>query len=115
MRIAAGFELAFECERPTPMVLMLSPHPSRSPDLLSDVALSFTPRVIARNFTDAFGNHATRIVAPVGTTTISTGFAMHDSVDPTRSPRRRSSIRSRRCRTRRSSSCRGAATARPTA
>ena len=82
MRIAAGFELAFECERPTPMVLMLSPHPSRSPDLLSDVGLSFTPRVIARNFTDAFGNHATRIVAPVGTTTISTRFAMHDSGRP---------------------------------
>ena len=47
MRIAAGFELAYECERPTPMVLMLSPHPSRSPDLLSDVGLS-SPRASSR-------------------------------------------------------------------
>jgi transglutaminase-like putative cysteine protease len=82
MRIAAGFELAYECERPTPMVLMLSPHPSRTPDLLSDARLCFSPRVVARDFTDAFGNHATRIVAPVGTTTISTRFAMHDSGRP---------------------------------
>ena len=115
MRIAAGFELAYECERPTPMVLMLSPHPSRTPDLLSDARLCFSPRVIAREFTDVFGNHATRIVAPAGTTTISTRFAMHDSGQPDEVARRRSSTRSRRCRTRRSSSCRAAATARPTA
>jgi transglutaminase-like putative cysteine protease len=82
MRIAAGFDLAYECAQPTPMVLMLSPHPSRTPDLLIDARLHFTPLVMARDFTDAFGNRATRIVAPAGTVAISSRFEMLDSGEP---------------------------------
>ena len=38
------------------MVLALSPHPSRTADLLTEAQLSFQPRVTARDFTDVFGN-----------------------------------------------------------
>jgi transglutaminase-like putative cysteine protease len=79
MRIDAGFELAYECDHPTPMVLLLSPHPSRTPDLLTEVRLDFGPGLPSRDFIDGFGNRCTRIVAPVGITTISSRFEVEDS------------------------------------
>ena len=98
MRIAAGFELAYECEHPTPMVLMLSPHPSRTPDLLSDAGLCFSPRVIARDFTDAFGNrcHPHRGAG-----------RHHDDLHPLRDARQRTTRRGRPAR--RAASDRGGA------
>ena len=34
MQIRAGFEIAYDCPQPTPMLLVLSVHPSRMPDLI---------------------------------------------------------------------------------
>ena len=34
MQIRAGFEIAYECRQPTPMLLMLSLHPTRMADLV---------------------------------------------------------------------------------
>jgi hypothetical protein len=34
--IRAGYDIAFHCQQETPMVLMLSVHPSRQGDLLSE-------------------------------------------------------------------------------
>ncbi len=84
MRITAGFDLAYECAHPTPIVLMLSHHPSRNPDLLTESRLHFSPRLMARAFTDGFGNRATRIVAPAGITAISTRFEVFDTGQPDR-------------------------------
>ncbi len=36
MKIRAGYDIAFQCYQETPMVLMLSVHPSRQPDLLTE-------------------------------------------------------------------------------
>lgn len=82
MRIEAGFELAYECEQPTPMVLMLSPHPSREADIVGDARLAFDPPIPARDYLDRFGNRCTRIIAPAGTTTVSSRFAIEDSGEP---------------------------------
>jgi transglutaminase-like putative cysteine protease len=79
MRIEAGYDLAFECASPTPMVLALSPHPSRFKDLLSDAGIRFTPPLRAEHYIDAFGNRMTRILAPAGRTEISSRFLIHDS------------------------------------
>jgi hypothetical protein len=35
MRIRAGYELVYECPKPTPMLLVLNIHPSRRGDLLT--------------------------------------------------------------------------------
>jgi hypothetical protein len=35
MKIRAGYEISYDCPQPTPMILTLSVHPSRTPDLLS--------------------------------------------------------------------------------
>lgn len=82
MKIRAGFTLGYECIQPTPMLLALNIHPSRRADLLTDEVLSFSRPVDARNYTDGFGNHCTRILAPPGLTTISTEFEICDSGEP---------------------------------
>ena len=35
MKIRAGFEISYDCPQPTPMILQVSVHPSRIPDLLT--------------------------------------------------------------------------------
>ncbi len=62
--------------------MALNIHPSRRVDLLTDQVLSFSPAVEARDYVDGFGNVCTRIVAPAGRTTISTGFEIYDHGRP---------------------------------
>ena len=81
MRIRAGYELAYECPQPTPMLLMLNIHPSRRPDLLTEQVLRSRRRG-ARDYVDGFGNVCTRIVAPAGRMTIATTFVIYDSGEP---------------------------------
>ena len=82
MRIRAGYELVYECPQPTSMVLSLRVHPSRRADLLTDEMLEFSAGVKARDYIDGFGNVCTRILAPTGTTRISSLFEIEDSGQP---------------------------------
>ncbi|RWM67893.1 MULTISPECIES: transglutaminase family protein [Mesorhizobium] len=82
MRIRAGFNLAYECPQPTPMLLVLDIHPSRRVDLLTEQIIGFDRPVDARGYIDVFGNLCTRIEAPAGLTTISTNFEIHDTGKP---------------------------------
>ena len=79
MKIRAGFDIAFDCVQETPMVLMLSVHPSRQNDLLTDHLLRFSSGVVARNYQDMFGNVCTRLVAPAGLLEIGNDFIIADS------------------------------------
>ncbi|NKC33173.1 transglutaminase-like domain-containing protein [Falsiroseomonas selenitidurans] len=79
MRIRAGCQITYDCPQPTPMLLMISPHPSRLPDLLGPHALRFDPPVPSRDYLDGFGNTCTRIVAPAGRLAIHTRFEVQDS------------------------------------
>jgi hypothetical protein len=54
LKIRAGYDIAFDCFQEVPMLLMLSVHPSRQQDLLTDHVMRFTPNVQARDFSDAF-------------------------------------------------------------
>ena len=47
MRIRAGYQISYDCPQPTPMILQLSVHPSRIPDLLSWDRLQFDPAIPA--------------------------------------------------------------------
>jgi hypothetical protein len=58
---------------------MLSVHPSRQQDLLSDHVIRFSPNVEARDCLDAFGNVCTRLVAPPGLIELSNEFLISDS------------------------------------
>jgi len=79
LKIAAGYDIAFECFQETPMVLMLSVHPSRQPDLLKDHFIRFSPKVNAREYLDTFGNICTCLVAPPGLMEIRNEFMIGDS------------------------------------
>ena len=82
MRIKAGFRVSYECSQPTPMLLCLSVHPSRLPDLLTPQRLLFSPDIPAWDYVDGFGNICTRIVAPTGIITVSTAFEINDTGRP---------------------------------
>ena len=82
MLISAGCEITYTCPQPTPMLLMVSPHPSRVQDLQQPQELSFAPATAARHYEDGFGNHCTRIVAPPGRLVISTRLLVADPGTP---------------------------------
>ena len=79
MKIRAGYDIAFNCFQEVPMLLMLSVHPSRQQDLLTQHAIRFSPNAEARDFRDAFGNVCTRLVAPPGLMEIRNEFLIADS------------------------------------
>jgi transglutaminase-like putative cysteine protease len=78
MRISAGCEITYDCPQPTPMLLVVSPHPSREPDLIGAAEVRFAPAIPARHYLDGFGNRCTRIVAPTGRLVISTQLMVND-------------------------------------
>ena len=82
MRIRAGFEIAYDCPQPTPMILQVSVHPSRIADLLSWNRLRFDPRIPANTYHDGFGNFCHVIRAPVGRLNMSTDFLVQDNGEP---------------------------------
>jgi hypothetical protein len=44
LKIRAGFDIAFNCAKDVPMLLMLTVHPSRRSDLLSSDKIEFSPK-----------------------------------------------------------------------
>ncbi|BAN27047.1 transglutaminase-like domain protein (plasmid) [Caballeronia insecticola] len=67
-----GYELIYECEQPTPMMLMLNTHFSRAEHVLSADLLVVDPPVPITQYRDSFGNLCSRIVAPKGLISLST-------------------------------------------
>jgi len=82
VKIEAGYDIAFQCAHDVPMLLMLSVHPERQTDLLTEHRVSLSPDVPARDYLDAFGNICTRLVAPGGLLKISNRFIVADSGKP---------------------------------
>jgi transglutaminase-like putative cysteine protease len=78
MKIRIGYELVFDCPRPTPMILTLKVHPSRAPDLISPDHVVTVPPVPVATYLDSYGNQSARIVAPKGSLRLSTDALIHD-------------------------------------
>ncbi len=66
MLIRFGYEILFDLPAPTPMVLLLSPHPSVTPRLAFPERLQVEPDLPLHEFIDGFGNQTTRLMAPAG-------------------------------------------------
>src|SRR5471032_826242 len=66
MKIAIGFDIVYEQDAFTPMLLTVSIHPSRFGDLIGSETLTTDPIVPVALYLDGFGNRCTRIVAPPG-------------------------------------------------
>ena len=84
MQIRIGYQLTYDCPQPTPMILMLNVHSSRSGDLVVPDNMTVSPMVPITTYHDAFGNFCSRIVAPAGRTIISGIGAIEESgeLDP---------------------------------
>jgi len=79
MLIRAGYQIRFATDVTTPMLAMLSIHPSRNKDLVSPHRIEATPDVPIYDYVDAYGNVCTRITVPPGGLTLSCDFTIEDS------------------------------------
>jgi len=79
MRIRIGFEIAYECVQPTPMLLSLRVHPSRVRDLETPDTLQSDPAFPIREYRDSFGNICSRALLPAGRTRFFTDTIIRDS------------------------------------
>ena len=82
MLIRAGYDIAFTCAQPVPMLAHLSIHASRNKDLRTPQRLFTTPDVPLYDYVDSFGNTCTRLTIPAGGVTLSCGFVIDDAFDP---------------------------------
>ena len=82
MKIRCGFDITYSCPVPTPMLFLLSVHPSREADLLGPQELRLDPPTPARSYTDVFGNRVTRLLAPAGPLNLKADFLIADSGEP---------------------------------
>ena len=67
MRIRIGYQLTFELEQSTPMIVVLNVHYSRSSDLVAPDTMITSPATPFTSYRDTFGNWCNRITAPAGT------------------------------------------------
>ena len=79
MLIAVGYELEYRLPQPTPMILMLNVHYSRTSDLLQPDHMVTQPSIPLRAYRDGFGNWCTRLVAPAGHLRISSETVVRDN------------------------------------
>jgi hypothetical protein len=81
MKIRAGYEISYDCPQPTPMILTLSVHPSRFPDLLTPDRMRLDPPIPTNTYHDGFGNFCHVIRAPAGRVSMSTDFLVQDNAE----------------------------------
>ncbi len=82
MQIQIGYEIVFDCPKPTPMILALQIHYSRASDLVSPNYLLTKPSVPISYHRDFYGNLLSRIIAPQGKIHLSSESIINDSGKP---------------------------------
>ena len=82
MLIRAGYDISFNCDKPTPMLALLSVHPSRNKDLRTPHHITASPEIPMYNYVDSFGNICTRLTVPAGGVTLSCDFTIEDDGQP---------------------------------
>jgi len=79
MKIRLGYDITYDCPQPTPMILTLNVHHSRTADLLIPDFMILEPATPVDSYHDSFGNWCSRIVAPKGKLRLSTDALVMDS------------------------------------
>lgn len=79
MRLQAGYRVVYDCPADTPVLLMLSVHPSRRDDLETPDWVGADPDLDVRQYLDGFGNICSRLLAPPGRLVLSADFVIRDS------------------------------------
>jgi transglutaminase-like putative cysteine protease len=79
MLIRFGYELIFEFDQATPLILVLNVHYSRSHDLVRPDSIVTEPSVPLSMYRDGFGNWCARALGPAGPFRITTDGLITDS------------------------------------
>jgi transglutaminase-like putative cysteine protease len=79
VQIKAGFNLAFDSNADTPLLLMIHVRPERHGDLIEPEKLTLFPQIPCTTYTDGFGNICTRLIAPAGRLSLWNRFLIADS------------------------------------
>ncbi|MEI6233059.1 MAG: transglutaminase family protein [Planctomycetota bacterium] len=79
MFIQCGHEVVFELRAPTPMLLQLYIHPTRSQNLNQPEAIRIDPPMPIMDYYDSFGNRCGRILAPAGRLCLSNDNVVFDN------------------------------------
>ena len=79
MEIKVGFDITYAAVQATPMVIMLSIHPSRRADIIGTESIVAEPGVPISFYRDTFGNICGRLVAPAGGVTLRGHALVRDS------------------------------------
>jgi transglutaminase-like putative cysteine protease len=82
VKLKVGYELNYEFPQPTPVILMLNVHYSRTSDLLGPDNVILTPSVTIDGYRDGFGNWCSRLVAPPGQMRITSNSVVNDTGKP---------------------------------
>ena len=82
MLIRVGYDIRFETDRPTPMLALLSLHPSRHHDLRTPHRIVASPDIPMFEYADSFGNVVSRFTLPPGGLDLSCDFVVEDSGEP---------------------------------
>jgi transglutaminase-like putative cysteine protease len=78
VQIRLGYELIYQSPQPTPMILNLQVHYTRTADLVRPDQMLTEPWVPLTPYRDGFGNWCTRLVAPTGPIRISADTVIND-------------------------------------
>jgi transglutaminase-like putative cysteine protease len=78
VQIRLGYELIYQSQQPTPMILNLQVHYTRSTDLVRADQVITEPWVPMTSYRDSFGNWCTRLIAPPGQIRISADAVIND-------------------------------------
>src|ERR1700759_5754936 len=79
METKVGFEITYTAAQPTPMVIMLSIHPSRYSDIIGTETIITEPDAPIGFYRDSFGNVGARVAAPAGGVTLKGSALVRDS------------------------------------
>jgi transglutaminase-like putative cysteine protease len=74
--------ISYACAQPTPMITMLSVHPSRKTALITPDLMRTDPSVPTKEYIDGFGNICRVVHAPAGNITLSSDFIINDDASP---------------------------------
>jgi transglutaminase-like putative cysteine protease len=79
MRIRLGYDIGYQFEQPTPMIVTLNVHYSRISDLERPDTMITSPSVPYVSYRDGFGNWCNRVRAPAGAFSLRADTVVRDS------------------------------------
>lgn len=82
MQLRVGFELIYSFPQPTPIILLVNIHDSRTSDMVVPDRLVTEPSIPITGYRDAFGNWRNRGLAPAGRLRLSTDCVIRDNGQP---------------------------------